>query len=89
MSTLSAKCTKNTKSLIQIILNTHPFFRELKESGISTNPSWFCKFSIEIMLKNINSINQYKITDFAQSHYVDIFDETLIKFINKECNKTL
>lgn len=88
MPTISAKCTKNTKVLINTILEKYPFFMNLEKEGVYANPSWLCKFSIGLLLQNIKMIEKNSnIIGFAyQSHYVDDFDEKLEQFIIDECN---
>lgn len=87
MPTISAKCTKNTKLLIDRILKTHPFFMNLQQEGVYANPSWLCKFSIGLLLQNIKMLERdSKMTEFAySSHYVDSFDNNLSEFISEEC----
>jgi len=83
MTTLTAKCTKNTKSLINEIFKTKSIFNELYiNQGVIVNISWFCKFSIKCLLDNIEIMNSKNNISFAYDcHYVDKFDEMLLKYI--------
>lgn len=83
MSTISAKCTKNTTSLIHTILKTDPFFNDLYLNfGVIVNPSWLCKFSIGCLLNNIDIVPSKISSTFAYDcHYVDKFDDILFEYI--------
>ena len=83
MSTLSSKCTKNTKSLIDEIFKANSSFNELHiQCDVMVNISWLCKFSIKCLLDNTEIMKLKNVRTFAYDcHYVDRFDEMLLDYI--------
>lgn len=83
MSTLSSKCTKNTKSLIHEIFKNDSLFNELHVNcDVMINISWLCKFSIKCLLDNTEMMKPKNVSSFVYDcHYVDKFDEMLLNHL--------